>query len=46
MVNFGSKVTNKHVIARSAATKQSNWIATARFAHLAMAKKVTLLGDS
>ena len=24
------------VIARSAATKQSSWIATARFAHLAM----------
>jgi hypothetical protein len=26
------------VIARSVATKQSNWIATARFAHLAMTK--------
>jgi hypothetical protein len=27
------------VIARSAATKQSSWIATARFAHLAMTKR-------
>jgi hypothetical protein len=34
------------VIARSETTKQSSWIATARFAHLAMTKMETSLGKS
>ncbi len=34
------------VIARSETTTQSSWIATARFAHLAMTKTATALGKS